>query len=120
MAHVRMAKIAIANAGFTRHAIAVTTPSSSHRSRVGRFEQRSAIAKINARAAIEKLVSQKSIGSQSRGGLTAHNVPATFETFLPKTLRAISIKATTVATPNKPCTVMITIADACLLYTSDA
>jgi hypothetical protein len=59
----------------------------------------------------DKLVSQGTAGSQSSGGDTAQNTPATKAVGVPNKRRATYIIAATVSTANMVCSDIITAAD---------
>jgi hypothetical protein len=68
-----------------------------------------AIMPIKSRA--DKLVSQGTAGSQSRGGDTAQNAPARQAVGVPNNRRATYMIAATVSTANMVCSAIITTAD---------
>ena len=65
---------------------------------------------INSRA--DKLVSQSTAGSQSKGGDTAQKAPASFAVAAPNICPATRMMAATVNTPNTVCRAIISAAEA--------
>ncbi len=64
------------------------------------------------KSSADKLVSQSTAGSQSRGGDTAQNAPASFAVAAPNNCPATRMMAATVNTANTACSAMINAAEA--------